>query len=169
MRREALQGIRYSRNSAPLPTTFEDNPSLQKPIGASARHDDRRGQTGIGEMSDILIIEDDDLMRALLEEWLGEAGYPVRARAPRETAGADAAELVIVGVCMPRQAGTELVRAVRDAHPGASLIAISGQFRPGLAGACAAARALGVQQVIAKPFTREALLDAVRAAVGRPR
>ncbi len=120
-------------------------------------------------MSGILIIETDDLIRALLEEWLSEAGYRVRAGAPREAAGENAAELVIVGVCMPRHAGGELVRAMRDAHPGAAMIAISGQFRPGLAGPCAAARSLGVQQVIAKPFRREVLLDAVRAAIGPAR
>jgi DNA-binding NtrC family response regulator len=117
----------------------------------------------------ILIIEDDDLMRALLEEWLSEAGYPIRARALRDAPGADAPELVIVGVCMPRAAGAELVRAVRDTYPDAAMVAISGQFRPGLAGSCAAARTLGVQQVIAKPFTRGALLDTVRAAIGAQR
>jgi DNA-binding NtrC family response regulator len=120
-------------------------------------------------MSAILIIEEDDLMRALLEEWLSEAGYRVRARALPEAPAGNTAELVIVGICMPRHAGTERVRAVRDAHPSASVIAISGQFRPGLAGSSAAARALGVQQVIAKPFTRDHLLDAVRAAIGPAR
>jgi hypothetical protein len=43
------------------------------------------------------------------------------------------------------------------------MIAISAQFRPGLAAAGAAARSLGVQQVIAKPLVQEELLDAVRA------
>jgi CheY-like chemotaxis protein len=120
-------------------------------------------------MPGILIIEDDDLMRALLQEWLSEAGYSIRAGALRDAPGGDAPELVIVGVCMPRDAGTELIRAARDAYPDAAMIAISGQFRPGLAGSCAAARTLGVQQVIAKPFTRGALLDTVRAAIGAQR
>jgi CheY-like chemotaxis protein len=120
-------------------------------------------------MPGILIIEDDELMRALLEEWLSEAGYPIRASGLRDVPGGDAPELVIVGVCMPRDAGTALIRAVRDAYPDAAIVAISGQFRPGLAGSCAAARTLGVQQVVAKPFTRAALLDAVRAALGSHR
>ena len=50
---------------------------------------------------------------------------------------------------MPKQAGAQL-REVQAAHPGAPLIAISGQFRAGLSTAGATAQTLGVQRVIAK-------------------
>ena len=106
-------------------------------------------------------------MRALLEEWLSEAGYRVRAAAPRE-AQQGSADLVIVSVYMPKRVGAQVVREMQAAHPGAPLIAISGQFRSGLSADGAAARTLGVQQVIAKPLTRSDLLDAVRAMIGAP-
>ena len=119
-------------------------------------------------MLDIVIYEQDHPTRALLEEWLREAGYRVRAGTlcgPRHEAPAD---LIIISVYMPKQRGAECVRGIQATHPGRPMIAISGQFRAGLAAAGATARTLGVQQVIAKPLTREALLTAVRGIVGPP-
>jgi CheY-like chemotaxis protein len=119
-------------------------------------------------MSSIAIIEQDDLMRQLLTEWLTGAGYTVRERGLRQTRAAEGVDLVIVDLYMPRKAGVEVVRAAQQEHPGVPVIAISAQFCPGLAGSWRAARALGAHQLIAKPFTREDLLQAVRAAIGRP-
>lgn len=107
-------------------------------------------------------------MRALLTEWLGEAGYRVRAAVEPARPSAEDADLVIVSVYMPKQAGMQRVRDVRATHPQAPLIAISSQFRSGLSTAGATAQLLGVDQVIAKPLARENLLDAVRDIIGSP-
>jgi len=120
-------------------------------------------------MSNIVIIEEDDLMLGLLTEWLTGEGYAVRERDLRAVPAAEGADLVIVDLYMPRQAGVDVVRAVQQAHPGTPVIAISAQFRPGLAGSWWAARALGARKLIAKPFTREDLLEAVRALIGPAR
>jgi CheY-like chemotaxis protein len=117
-------------------------------------------------MSGIVIIEEDKLMRGLLAEWLSAEGYSVRAAVPGHAASQDRADLVIVDVYMPRHEGAEKLRAVKAAHRDTPLIAISGQFLPGLAGSCAAAEALGVRQVIAKPFSRRELLAAVHDVIG---
>jgi len=114
-------------------------------------------------MNHIVLHEENDLMRALLKEWLSEAGYRVSAPAPRETPPDGAADLVIVSVSRPRQAGAEVVREIRATHPGAPVIALSSQFRSGLSDNGATARALGVEQVIAKPLSRANLLDSIRA------
>jgi DNA-binding response OmpR family regulator len=119
-----------------------------------------------GAVSGIVIIEKDDLLRGLLAEWLSAEGYVVRERRLRELPAADRADLVIVDLYMPRQAGHDIVRAVKQAHPGAAVIAISAQFRAGLDGSWRAAQALGAQRLIAKPFTRAELLEAVRAVIG---
>jgi DNA-binding response OmpR family regulator len=124
-------------------------------------------------MSNVVIYEENDLMRSLLAEWLSEAGYRVHAVASHDLQGgglADGrpADLVIVSVSMPKHAGAQLVREVQATHPGTPLIAISGQFLPGLSANGAIAQALGVQQVIAKPLTRVDLLGAVRAIIGVP-
>ena len=107
-------------------------------------------------------------MRALLREWLSEAGYGVRDVAEREAECTGPADLVIVSLYMPKHAGAPLVRKLQAAHPGTPMIALSGQFRSGLSAAGATADALGVQQVIAKPLRRADLLDAVRAMIGPP-
>jgi DNA-binding response OmpR family regulator len=116
----------------------------------------------------IVIYEENDLMRALLREWLSEAGYRVRALAPREAQPDGTVDIVIVSVYMPKNGGARLVREVQAAHPGKPVIAISGQFRSGLSANGATAQALGVQQVIAKPLSRADLLAAICAIMVRP-
>jgi response regulator of citrate/malate metabolism len=77
-----------------------------------------------------------------------------------------AADLVIASIYMPKHAGVRLVSEVLAAFPGTPVIAISAQFRAGLAPAGTTAQTLGVAQVIAKPLTRDALLGAVIAIIG---
>jgi DNA-binding response OmpR family regulator len=117
-------------------------------------------------MSNVVIIEDDALMRALLTEWLTVAGYRVEAVAAINGAALPTADLVIVDVYMPRKLGAERLRSIRKSYPGVPIIAISGQFRAGVDCSGPAARTLGVDRVIPKPFGREALLDAVRSMIG---
>jgi CheY-like chemotaxis protein len=120
-------------------------------------------------MSRIVVIEEDTLMRGLLVEWLSAEGYSVRASATGEGLVPDQVDLVIVDVYMPRHEGGQRLRAVKAAHPQTPMIAISGQFRPGLTGACTAAETLGVRQVIAKPFSQSDLLAAVHGVIGPAR
>jgi DNA-binding response OmpR family regulator len=119
-------------------------------------------------MKHIVIYEEDDLTRALLREWLSEAGYYVHQGMPSDANRDWTADLVIVSVYMPKLAGAQGVRDIQTAHPGVPLIAISGQFRSGLSAGGATAQSLGVQQVIAKPLIRLDLLEAVRDIVFRP-
>jgi DNA-binding response OmpR family regulator len=119
-------------------------------------------------MSRIAIYEEDDLMRALLREWLCEAGYRVREGGPLGVQPRGTEDLVIASVSMPKKAGAQLLRELQAAHPGTPLIAISGQFRSGLSAAGTTARMLGVQRLLAKPLTRTDLLEAVRAIIGAP-
>ena len=114
-------------------------------------------------MDHIVVYEENDLMRALLKEWLDEAGYRVSTPAAGAPPPPPRADLVIVSVTLPRLEGARKVRDVRKAHPGARVIALSGQFRSGLSEAGATAHALGVEQVLAKPLSRTHLLDSIRA------
>ena len=128
----------------------------------------------------ISLIEDDLLLRSLLVEWLTADGYrvdfandarvdgPDAGAATPATAGQAKTQLLIVDVFMPRGQGIECLRLARRAHPGVPVIAISGQFNPGVDATGGAAAALNVDRVIAKPFEREAMLDAVRSLVARP-
>ena len=105
----------------------------------------------------IVIQEEDDLIRELLERWLGEAGYSV---------GVDAHQtprLVIANVPSPRGAQA-LIESLQAVY-AAPILVLSGRFRRGLAGSAEAARRLGVKKVLPKPFTRKELLSAVTASL----
>src|ERR1700730_3719945 len=117
-------------------------------------------------MLDIVIYEEDDLMRGLLDEWLTGAGYHVRRATTHGKPTPGDADLVIASIYMPKHAGTRLVEEIRAAHPRTPLIAISAQFRAGLSTAGTIAPSLGVAQGMAKPLTRAALLGAVGAIIG---
>lgn len=120
-------------------------------------------------MTHIVIYEEDDLTHALLSEWLGEAGYCVHRGMSLDENRDWKADLVILSIYMPKNAGAQGVRDIQTAHPGTPLIAISGQFRSGLSAGGATAQSLGVQLAIAKPLIRLDLLAAVRHIVGAPR
>jgi DNA-binding response OmpR family regulator len=117
---------------------------------------------------DIVIYEEDDLTRALLRQWLAEAGYRVHIGTPCVRQVDCPADLAIVNVSMPKHAGAQCIRGIQTAHPDTPLIAISAQFRSGLSAAGATAQALGVQRVVAKPLSRAELLEAVQAMIGPP-
>jgi DNA-binding response OmpR family regulator len=118
-------------------------------------------------MDHIVVYEEHDLMRALLKEWLAEAGYRVSAPAPREPPAEAAADLVIVNVSTPKHLGARMIREIRASHPGAPVIALSAQFRSGLCDMGATAQTLGVEQVIAKPLSRTDLLESIRVIMQR--
>lgn len=105
----------------------------------------------------IAIQEEDDLIRELLERWLGEAGYSVRAE------GGESPRLVIVNVPSPRGAQAR-IQALQAVYP-APVLVLSGRFRRGLGTSDEAARRLGVKKVLPKPFTRRELLSAVKEAL----
>jgi CheY-like chemotaxis protein len=119
-------------------------------------------------MSHIVIIEEDQLMRGLLVEWLTEEGYAVHAAARCAGTTPNRTDLVIADVFRPRQDGVSRLTRIKAAHPDTPIIAISGQFRSGLVGSSTAAETLGVRRAIGKPFTRRDLLSAVRSVIGPP-
>src|SRR5580698_9343042 len=87
-------------------------------------------------------------------EWLQQAGYRPRSETTC-SAGRDlTADLIVLSIRNPKQRGSECVNAIRAAHPGKPIIAISGQFRLGVPADGDVAQALGVQRVMAKPLLR---------------
>jgi DNA-binding response OmpR family regulator len=111
----------------------------------------------------ILIVESDDLIRELLESWLGEAGYRVVAKSSTAAPPAEAPSLVIANVSTPR-GGSALIRSLQDSYT-APILVVSARFRHGLGASKDAARRLRVHRVLPKPFTRAELLSAVRACL----
>ena len=111
----------------------------------------------------IVIVETDDLIRELLERWLGEAGYAVVAAAAGVAVQERPVRLVIVNVSSPR--GVDgLIQSLQASYMTPILV-ISARFRRGLEGSADVARQLGVRKVLPKPFTRTELLVAVRESL----
>jgi CheY-like chemotaxis protein len=120
---------------------------------------------------DILVIEDDSIMREALTDWLQEAGYGVRA-APDGSAGLAAVKLTVPGVVvtdihMPGMSGTAVIAELNRNYPQVPIIAISGLFNSGHSLDAAGVLALGAQRALAKPFKRAELLGAIAELLGR--
>jgi DNA-binding response OmpR family regulator len=109
----------------------------------------------------ILVVESDDLIRELLQQWLGDAGYTVIVGDYRTRECAHAPVLVIANIGSPRCADS-LIGTLRAVY-AAPMLVVSARFRRGAS--TGVAQALGVSQVLPKPFTREELLSAVREAI----
>ena len=120
--------------------------------------------------TDILIIEDDAIMREALAEWLKAAGYGVR-KAADGSAGLAAVNsaapaLVVTDIHMPGTNGATVIAELKGGYPGIPVIAISGLFNSGHGLDADAAIALGAARALAKPFKRAELLRAVADLLG---
>ena len=122
--------------------------------------------------TDILIIEDDAIMREALAEWLAGAGYGVR-KAADGTAGLAAVKfaapaLVVTDIHMPGSSGATVIAELKRGYPDVPVIAISCLFNSGHGMDSDAAVALGAARALAKPFKRGELLRVVADLLGSP-
>lgn len=116
-------------------------------------------------MKRILIVDDDALVRDMLDRLLRRAGYDT------ETAenGARAlslhrkqpADLVITDILMPEKEGIETLMELHRLTPDVPVIAISGGGRIGPESYLSMATLLGAERAFAKPVDTAQLLRAV--------
>ncbi|MCS7042183.1 MAG: ATP-binding protein [Bryobacteraceae bacterium] len=144
-------------------TRFDIDLPAARPEGQAAG-----GESAAGKQR-ILLVEDDDAVRQLTRQLLEHFGYevtdaPSAARALEIYAASPSPfRLLITDVSMPEMDGTELVRRLRAVDPGLRVLFFTG-YSEELARYPADLRDL---PVLAKPFSAEALADAVRRAIGR--
>jgi CheY-like chemotaxis protein len=117
-------------------------------------------------MPRILIIEDDEEIRDLLESLLTRQGYEVATAANGKQGVAEfqAApfDLVITDIIMPEKDGIEAIMDLRRGRPDLKLIAISGGGRSEPENYLHSAQLLGANRTLRKPFTNDAILAAVK-------
>src|SRR5258708_17040300 len=82
--------------------------------------------------SDILVIEDDPIMREALTDWLQAAGYGVRTAADG-SAGLAAVKfavpaVVVTDIHMPGTNGAAIISELKRYYPHVPVLAISGLF-----------------------------------------
>ena len=109
----------------------------------------------------VLIVEDNDINRAILREMLEACGHRVRAacdgRAGVDAAAAERFDVILMDISMPVMNGREAARAIRagtGASCGARIVAVTAHALPEELDAF---RAAGMDAVLIKPIDRDAL------------
>jgi CheY-like chemotaxis protein len=129
---------------------------------------EREGDTPV----EILVIDDDAILRDLVTDWLEGAGYQVRKAENCSRAigcmTSRAPALIVTDMFMPGACGVEAIADLKRAHPGIALIALSGHFSSGQGLSAQAAVSAGADRAFAKPVKRADLLRAVAELLGPP-
>jgi len=124
-----------------------------------------------GGFEAILLLEDDDGLRSLVQETLELAGYAVLPAALPEEGRARAhthperIDLLLTDVVMPGMSGPDFAAELVALRPRIKVLYMSGYSNEGVA-----QRGVGEggARMLQKPFTPEALLSAVRATLDSP-
>jgi CheY-like chemotaxis protein len=121
---------------------------------------------------EILVVDDDAILRDLVADWLEGAGYRVQKAENCSCAvGAMARHspaLIVTDMFMPGACGAEAIAELKRTHPGIALIALSGHFASGQGLSAQAAVSAGADRAFAKPVKRADLLRAVAELLGAP-
>lgn len=121
----------------------------------------------------ILVADDEDSIRSLLEHFLNSAGHRVvivgSAREASEAMAKQMFDLVITDVLMPEGDGLDLITELKRTQPKARILAISGGGRY-LEGSdyLKLAKGMGAHSALMKPFSWQELQDAIKAVLTAP-
>jgi PAS domain S-box-containing protein len=147
--------------TALLPVTEDLPATVVAPAGPAPLQ--RGGET-------ILVVEDEDALRAVTERILTRNGYhvlsadggPEALKIAQDTARH--IDLMLTDVVMPQMHGRQLAEHVRDVRPGLPVVYMSGYAQPFITGE-------GTLEpntiLITKPFTQAELLERLREALDR--
>jgi CheY-like chemotaxis protein len=134
-------------------------------------------------MQEILVIDDDELVREALRRQLERVGYRVRVALDGVEGLAQMRErppeVVITDIIMPRLNGVEVIASIRREFPNVRIIAISGggnygptDFQPNAittSAYLAAADKAGADLILTKPFESADLFAAIARALATGR
>lgn len=146
---------------------------LPVPSEAESEHDqvDISGSEVSGGTETILIVEDEDMLRSMLQERLESKGYRVYAAAD----GLEAVsfysshrtqiDLVLTDVGLPKMTGIEEFNKLKEINPNVKVLLASGFFEPHTKSKLYKAGAKGFIQ---KPYIPEATLRKIREVLDMP-
>jgi len=117
-------------------------------------------------MPEILLIDDDEFMLSTMHELLLSTGFKVVATAD----GPQGVEIferrkpdaVVLDLGLPSMDGLQVLKRIRQIDPGAKVIVVTGYASDA---AAHTARMMGASDFIAKPFTRQVLVEKIEAAL----
>lgn len=128
-----------------------------------------RGHVLVYQQKCILVIDDDDQIRAMLKEMLVRGGYEVLSasdgnegiRLYREKQ----IDLIITDILMPEKDGIEIIMELRQDFPEAKAIAISGGGHIDPENYLNIAKRAGAIRTLTKPFGMNEVLRVVREII----
>lgn len=116
-------------------------------------------------MSHLLVVDDDDAFRTMLRLTLQKFGHMVAEASNGEEAlrlhEETAFDVLLIDILMPQKEGIETILEIRKQRPGAKIIAISGGGSISAKELLYYAKNIGANLTLAKPFSDEALIDAL--------
>jgi PAS domain S-box-containing protein len=145
-------------------TTFRiDLPTVEEPVGEEGLAPQPPVPTAHPGSETVLLVEDEDVIRAWLRRVLVGRGYSVIDASSGAVAlglvdGDVPIDLVVTDMVMPGIQGDELVDRLRDTRPGLPAVVISGFTGDSF-------DTVTLFQLLQKPFDAETLLRAVREAI----
>jgi DNA-binding response OmpR family regulator len=117
-------------------------------------------------MTRVLLVDDDPHIRSMLKIVLERAGHQVEECADGTKAlkshKQHPADLILTDLVMPDKEGLETIREIRRTDRNVKIIAMSGGGRAGNQDYLKSAKLLGADAVIAKPFTKDEIVDTIR-------
>jgi len=120
-------------------------------------------------MANILIADDDPILRLTVGEFLGAVGHTVLEAADGQEAldlmAAAAVDLLIVDMLMPNVDGLETIMALRAAGSKIPIVAISSGGRMDRSILLRPAVVFGADVTLSKPLLRDTLVSTVEAAL----
>lgn len=116
----------------------------------------------------VLVIDDEKDILELITAMLSAEGYEVISAEDGERGIAllkdrPDVEVVITDLIMPNKEGIETILDVRRIRPDVKVLAMSGGGRGGAATYLSTAKNIGAAATLAKPFRKQALLDAIES------
>lgn len=153
-------GFLVCQSEVGIGTTFE----VYLPTEAGLESPSRRALSPVyGGGAKILVVDDDATVRSIVADVLSEAGYRVTTAEGGQTALArvqsDSPDVVVLDQSMPGMLGAAIARIIRTQWPATKIVRFSGHSEAELEDFLADA-------ALAKPASREQILDAVERAQG---
>lgn len=118
----------------------------------------------------ILVADDEEHIRGLMQLWLEEAGHRVTPAANGKEAAALLAhtqfDLAVTDILMPEKDGVDFIAELKKVQPAARILAISGGGRIITSEDCLKiAQGLGAHAAVLKPFDRAHFMAGVALAL----
>lgn len=123
-------------------------------------------------MTTVLVIDDDDDVRSVLQDVLTRNGYDVTGAADGnqglEQLRRKTYDIVITDILMPEKEGIETIIELRKNWPKTRILAISGGGVGSAGTYLTLAEKLGAHMALTKPIRIQTLLDAMKKLSSKP-